>query len=155
MLRITSHFPTSITIDGAAVSLRVTRFDPDQALAFYRDHERLARELERLAVPAADETPEQRDGREQRELEIARAAIAFNVASIAAYITVEPGGLEHDETPVTDGATLARLFGGRDEVMRELLWIIYLENRLGATAKAEWHARRVQPTPVLQEAAAA
>lgn len=136
-LRVFSYFPTTVDIDGEIAPIRIKRLEPLEMLEFRR-------ELKRTGQPAApapaDETSEQTALREQLELALAKAALAFNRQAITDYITVEPGhivwGEGGDEVPVDTGAALFRLYGAREEIVRQLLFAIAIENEFSPAQKA-------------------
>ena len=148
-LRIFSYFRSTIVIDGEDIAIRVKRLTPQESLNFKR-------EFQRVSQPAATapeaETREQQAAREQQEYDLAVSAQGFVTKSISDYVTVEPGHLIEDDSQesFTDGGTLVRLFGSRDDVLQELLLIINFENRLNADQKTHWKSRLAPfvPTPI-------
>ncbi len=147
-LRVFSHFPTDIVIDGETIPIKVTRLTPQQSVAFNRD---FARSSQQAAPAPPDETPEQCAAREEQEALAADQALDFVVKSISSYIAVEPGHMFEDdaEESFQDGATLVRLYGARDDILQELLIDIFFENKLNTEQKTNRKQRLAPfvPTP--------
>ena len=128
-LRIFTKFPSNIVIDGEVIPIKIKRLSPDEAVDFNTEFSRLGKKAVALS---AGESPEDE-----------RAAKRFVVKSISEFVEVEPNHIfcDDDKESITSGVDLARLFGARDETLSELLLLIFMENRLNAEQKANWHVR--------------
>lgn len=83
----------------------------------------------------AEMTDEQRAKYDKLDAEDEAFARAFLIRAVCEYITVPEGALEFDGVPVLDGKGLLRVFGGRRDVLQQLLVAIYAENSMSAAEK--------------------
>lgn len=135
-LRVVTKFPSTIVIDGEVIPIKIKRLLPEESVDFNAEFAWIANGKASVNGKASDNGSEQ-----DREAEY--RAKRFVVKSITEYVQVEPEHLfcDDDIESVTQGADLARLFGSRDEVLSELLLLIFMENRLSYEQKANWRMR--------------
>ena len=93
-----------------------------------------------------EETPEDRQRREARDAEDVAFSQRFLVDAISNYITVEPKQLASDDGPITTGARLLRFYVARQDVLQQLLGLIYMENALSDDTKKKLRARSTSAT---------
>ena len=141
-LRVSSTYSSTIVIDGEVIPIKIKRLDPHQAIDFNRDFQRMGQSQRAGAVPA-DETEPARAARLVKGEDDERAAKTFVVSAISNYLTIEAGHILDTDTDkdVTQGLDLVRLYGARDDVLSELLFQIFMENKLNAEQKANWRIR--------------
>lgn len=145
-LRISSVFRSTITIDGETIPIKIKRLDPSEALAFNRQFTRMGQAAIKQRAGDVTLSPEDEDQSEQK-------AKDFLVQAVSQFVTVEPGYiyLDDSDVPLTKGEDLVRTFGARDDVLSELLLLIFMENRLNAEQKETWKTRLAPfvPTPAV------
>lgn len=146
-LKIYTKFDTNIVIDSEIIPLRIKRLGPDEAIDFNRTFQRNARWANTVAPK--EETDEQKAKREAHDEEMDKESRLFIVRSITNYVETLPGHLFLDDEEVTKGADVVRMFGAREDVLSELLSLIFLENRLDAQDKSDWKVKLAPfvPTP--------
>jgi len=123
MLKVTSKFSTTINIDNEDVRLLIKRFTPQEAVAFSVQFAKLG--------AAGDTTPE-------------AEAMEFVTSAFKTFVEVEEGQvyLDGSQKSITSGEEFAGLFAGRNAVMIEVLSLIALENKLSASDKLAFYAKR-------------
>jgi hypothetical protein len=166
-VKVLSYFPVTLTIDGAAVAIRVKRMTHDEW--FLYDHERQKAETPTLLrfvsrqpseqqkdaegayrIPFTeiierrlqDMTPETREAYEAAVEADEEQARGFVVLVFERFVTVA-GGLTEEgddgvERSVTTGLDLLRIFGARADVLRQVLQAVQRENSLDADQKKAW-----------------
>ena len=121
-LRTQSFFPSTLTIDGVEIAVRVKRLTNTQCDAY----------AEALAATGTPRGPEDTpDAAREREA----AAANWARESLDAYLSIVPGEYEHDGREVTKGGELIEIFGARQDVVPMALALILLENRLSEAQK--------------------
>ena len=155
-MRISSHYPTTVVIDGELLRLLIRKLNRDEWITFASEFDRLEKVrrgqellLDRKpgeeALKAEDVeakrlmelSPEGREQRLKEELEENRRSTVFCTESIEAYVKAAPDALfdEDENRYVTDGADIVRLFAQRHDVLSTFLAEIWLQNRLPTDAK--------------------
>ena len=149
-LRLSSKFNTNIVIDGEVIPLRIKRIDPNEARGFNRDFGRYGRRAALPELPATA-TEDERKKREAEDEVTEEEASKFVVSSISDFVEVHQGSIIDDDTDkdITSGSEVCRMFGARQDVLSELLMLIFMENKLNAEQKANWRTRLAPfvPTP--------
>ena len=155
-MKVSSHYKTTIDIDGEPLKLLVKKMNRDQWIDFATEFERIEKVrrggdllLERkpgeedltdddvIAKRYMELTPAQRDERLELEKAEAKRSADFGADAISAYVTAEADALfdEDENRYVTEGADIVRLFGQRHDVLSTLLAEIFIQNRLSPEAK--------------------
>lgn len=94
-----------------------------------------------------DLTPEQRVELAQYRQEEQDAYEAFLTFCIRDFVTIAPGQFEFEDedsgdvTPITTGAQVLQFFGGRADLLRQLLHAVRRENLSTAEEKKAWRSR--------------
>lgn len=128
-LTIRTYHPHTLTIDGEPVKFRFARFDVNQAADFNLAFARYG--------GARPESIDSEDPAYEREVR------AWLESVYTAYVAVEPGEivLEDEGRDVTSGTDFLRLYGGRFDVLFEVLTALWLHNTLTADQKKAWRSR--------------
>lgn len=132
---IKSYHPSAIEIDGDPIRLRIRRLTLKELDAIEKQMARYGFHLGQIRheVPA--------------EIEVDELA-SFLTETISENVLVEPGDLivegeDGTDRSVREGRELVALYGARDDVLPELIALIYAENRLPEQAKKNWKSAPV------------
>lgn len=155
-MRVSSHYPTTVQIDGEPLRLLIRRLTRDEWIEFASEFERMEtfRRGTELVLDrrSGEETltdddvrakrlmelsSEERERRLQEERAESRRSTVFGTEAIGQYVTAAPDALYDDDKGayVTDGTDIVQLFSTRHDVLSTLLAEIFIQNRLPADAK--------------------
>lgn len=123
-LRTSATFPSCILIDGARIDVRIKRLTNLEFVEFQENYTRWA-EAPRGAASETSEAAAERN----------RGADAWMRDVLRRFVTLPAGQLEHDGRGVSDASELVDIFGGRFDVVPQLIALIFAENRLSAAEK--------------------
>lgn len=132
MKRVLSYYPATIRIDGDLINLRIKRLSPVEV-----------DELEANMQEYGYSTDGKTVGTVSRERR--REMAQWLQQTLTDMVSVAPGQLEIEQadgvmTEVTTGAQIVTLYGGRTDVMAELLGIAFGEVKLPAERKEQYRA---------------
>lgn len=167
---VDDDYPATVTIDGRPLRIRVKKFTLDEYTTFQRKFQRIGitgkkdqvfieqhrrRDDSRvdwkdglepvdhvLARLELEQSEAERDARRLRDDAEEAFAREFLVESVTKFVTVEPGQLyrRQSQAPITAGADLLQAFAARQDVLQELLSVIYVENCLSDDIKKKLKA---------------
>lgn len=121
-LSTVGYFPSTITIDGAELKVRIKRMSNAEWDAFREKYDTLGRPR-----GSGEESEADAKAREASALVWVREALA--------YLTIEKGEFEHDGREVTNGVDLIDIFAGRLDVVPQAIAVIYGEHVIAAPKK--------------------
>ena len=124
-IRTQSTFPTTLSIEGVEIAVRVKRMTNVEFDAFQSG-------MDRYGDPRGPQRPDETlEARQARVME----ADAWIRQVLDAYLAIVPGELEHDGREITRGDDLLDIYGGRVDVLGQALMIVGAENRLTVEQK--------------------
>lgn len=131
MKRVQSYYPVTITIDGDPVNLQIKRLSPTETDA-------LETKMQEYGVSL--------DGKQVTSLvgEVRKEAALWLETTIRDYVNVAPGQLEVETadgvSEVLTGLGLITLYGGRVDVIAQVLALVWGENKLPTEHKDTYRA---------------
>lgn len=128
-LRISGSFPSELVIDGVRLDLRIKRMTNREYVEFAECYSRFGE------APRGSE-PEPSEARARRNAD----AEVWVRDVLTRFVTLPPGQIEYEGRNVVDAAELIDIFGGRPEVMIQLLALVASENRLSEDAKKNFRS---------------
>lgn len=123
-IRTSNYFTSAIAIDGVSIDLRIKRLN-------VRECDAVQTGLDRLTAGARGSDVETEDVREARAAE----ADAWIRGVLRDYVLIMPGQIEHEGREVTDASEMVDIYGGRLDIVPQLVALVLGENRLSESEK--------------------
>lgn len=154
MLRTTSAYDYTVTIDDQPVRLKLKRLNVPQFERFQAMFQALTQGRGNPAAhpaSAGEPTPEHERQRLDAEIAYLEANAAWVLETFGAYVSVVAGDLIHEdeagqETVVTDGAAFAQIYGAHQALLGEILAQLWLENSLTPAQKKTLRSLSASPS---------
>jgi hypothetical protein len=132
MKRVRSYYPASLVIDGDPIEVRIKRQMPSETDAMEAKMQEYGFSLDGKQV-----SPPSGEARKE--------AVIWLENTIREFVSVAPGQIEVEDDDgsvreVTTGLGLVSLYGGRLDVVAQLLGLVWGENKLPAEQKERYRA---------------